>query len=181
MNVLIIVGTAREGRKTIHSARMAEEKFEEQGHDVTFFDLKEKDFPPLGNRTYVDSEEPVPEDAQDLGENVEETDLIVIVTPEYNHSVPGILKTALDYVYPQYEDKPFCYITDSATGFGGIRALSHLHDITLALNAHPGPNLPISNIREKFDDKGEILDEELEEKFEDFVGRAENYVGKFRD
>jgi len=53
MEFLILVGTAREGRKTIRSARAVEDKFEQSGHEVEFFDLKNKDIPPLGNRTNV--------------------------------------------------------------------------------------------------------------------------------
>jgi len=169
MNVLIIAGTAREGRWTIHSARLVKRKFKEKGHEVVFFDLKEKDLPPLGNRTYRDDEEPVPENAQELSNRVEETDVVLIVTPEYNHSIPGVLKNALDYLYPEYDGKPFCYITNSAGGFGGVRGLSHLHDITLALSAHPGPNLPISNIRSKFDQEGNLEEDELEARMENFV------------
>lgn len=179
MEVLIIVGTAREGRKTIQTARLAEETFEQEGYDVVFFDLKKKEVPPLGNRTYVDSEKPVPEDMKDLGNKVESADLVLIVTPEYNHSIPGILKTALDHLYPEYEGKPFCYITDSAGGFGGVRGLSHLHDITLALRAHPGPNLPVSRVGEKFDENGDLKDEELGARMKDFVGKAENHAEKF--
>lgn len=180
MDVLVIVGTAREGRKTIHIAGLAKEKLEKQGHDVTFFDLKEKDIPPLGNRPYADNERPVPEDIQDLSQNVKETDIILITTPEYNHSIPGILKTTLDYLYPEYEGKPFCYITSSGTGFGGVRGLSHLHDITLALNAHPGPNLPISRVHEKFDETGNLIDKDMEDKMGRFAGKMEKHAEKFR-
>jgi NAD(P)H-dependent FMN reductase len=169
MKFLIIVGTAREGRSSIHPANKVKNVFNQKGHEVVFFDLKEKDIPPLGNRTYKESENPVPEDIQELSSELKDSDGVVIVTPEYNHSIPGILKTTLDYMYPEYDEKPFSSITVSAGGFGGIRALNHLQDIILEIGGYPGPNLPVSNAGDIFSSKGELLDENYEGKFEGFV------------
>ncbi|MFB6100721.1 MAG: NADPH-dependent FMN reductase [Candidatus Nanohalobium sp.] len=176
MKFLIIVGTARKGRNTIHPARKAQEVFEERGHEISFFDPQEKEVPPLGNRTYVDSEEPVPEDIQELSREVKSADGVVIVTPEYNHSIPGILKTTLDYMYPEYDEKPFSFITDSAGGFGGVRGLQHLHDIVLELGGFIGPDLSVSNAGEVFPDDGELIDESYEERFENFVDDSVEFV-----
>jgi NAD(P)H-dependent FMN reductase len=179
MKYLIIVGTAREGRKTIHAAGTADQKFREKGHETFFYDLKEKDIPPLGNRRYVDSEEPVPEDIEDLGQKVETADCIVLATPEYNHSIPGTLKNAMDYLYPEYSDKPFAYITTSGGPFGGVRAAMHLNDIVLELGGLPGPNLHVTNIGSKYED-GEITDQDFEERFNRFVDNTEKHIRKFK-
>lgn len=179
MDFLVLVGTTREGRKTIRPARAIEQKFQKAGHNVEFFDLKKKEIPELGNRTYIEEEEPVPEDVEDLGQKIEETDCLVIVTPEYNHSIPGVLKNALDYMYPEYDDLPFAYVTDSAGGFGGVRAISHLHDITLGLGGLPGPSLPISNVDEVLGEDGEILDESYHDQFDRFVKDTVEHVEKF--
>lgn len=180
MNFLIVVGTAREGRKSIYAAETVRSKFEESGHETELFDLKEKNIPPIGNRTYKDDEEPVPEDIQDFKQKVEETDCIVIVTPEYNHSIPGILKTTLDYLYPEYEDKPFTSVTVSGGGFGGVRGLQHLHDIVLELGGFVGPNLPVSHIGRIYSDKGSLEDENFEERVESFVEKSEGFIEKFK-
>ena len=179
MDFLILIGTAREGRKTIKAANAVKRKFADAGHQVETFDLKDKEIPPLGNRTYVEDEEPVPEDIVELSNKVDQTDCLVIASPEYNHSIPGVLKNALDYLYPEYDDLPFAYVTDSAGGFGGIRAVSHLHDITLAVGGLPGPSLPISNVGDVFDDEGEMVDESYHDKIEGFVDDAEEHVEKF--
>lgn len=178
MNFLILVGTTREGRKTIRSAKAVEEKFEEAGHNIEFFDLKEKNIPYLGNRSYKEDEKPTPQDIEELSQKVNQTDCLVIVTPEYNHSIPGALKSALDYLYPEYDDLPFAYVTDSAGGFGGVRALSHLHDITLALGGVPGPSIQISNIDDVLGEGGEVLDENYHTRLEGFVENAEEHVRK---
>lgn len=178
MDFLILVGTTRDGRKTIRSARAVRQKFEDKGHKVEFFDLKEKDIPYLGNRSYRDNEQPTPEDIQDLSNKVKETDCLVIVTPEYNHSIPGVLKNTLDFLYPEYENLPFVYVTDSAGGFGGVRAVSHLQDITLALGGFPGPSLQIANVGEVIGEEGEIIDESYHDRLEKFVKKSEKHVEK---
>lgn len=177
MKFLIVVGTSREGRNSIHPAREAKTKFEEAGHEAELFDLKEYDIPFLGERRHR-TENPHP-DVEKFGQKVEESDGLVLVTPEYNHSYSGELKNALDHLYPEYEDKAFLYITVSAGGFGGIRALSHLHDVTLELGGHPGPDLPVSKASQIFEG-GELIDEAYEERFKTFVGDCEEFIGKFR-
>lgn len=178
MHFLFIIGSTREGRKSIHAAEFLQEKFEDEGHEVDFFDLKEKEIPSLNNRTYADEGE-APENAQLLSQEVEETDCIVIITPEYNHSIPGVLKNALDHLYPEYDDKPFAYATTSAGGFGGVRGLSHLHDFTLAVGGHPGPSIQFSNITDVFSGEGELKDEGYESRTEDFVQDAADHAEKF--
>ncbi|MET9084891.1 NAD(P)H-dependent oxidoreductase [Streptomyces sp. NPDC004237] len=51
----------------------------------------------------------------------------VIVTPEYNHSIPGVLKNALDYLYAEWQDKAVGFVSYGAAG--GVRAAEHLRQI----------------------------------------------------
>ncbi len=176
MEFLIVVGSTRENRKSIHAAEKLEELIQDKNHSSKLFDLKEKEIPFLGNRSYTD-EGPVPEDIQEFSKIVEKADGIIIVTPEYNHSIPGVLKNALDYLYPEYDDKPFSYMTTSAGGFGGVRCLSHLTDITLALGGFPGPSIQISRIRDIFED-GKLRDTEVESRIDSFIEDSEEHVKK---
>nr|WP_306059100.1 NADPH-dependent FMN reductase [Natronococcus sp. AD5] len=102
------------------------------------------------------------------------------MTPEYNHSIPGALKNLLDYLYPEYKDKPFSYGTVSGGGFRGVRALSHLHDITLELSAHPGPDLPISNVTDVFEEDGTLIDDTYDDRFEEFVVQVIEHAKQFK-
>ncbi|PSH01065.1 MAG: hypothetical protein BRC30_00205 [Nanohaloarchaea archaeon SW_7_46_7] len=181
MKVLNIVGTAREGRKSVHVARQVDKAFEERGHETEIFDLAEEKFPPLGNRTYVEDEEPVPESAQKLSRKVKESDFIVVTTPEYNHSFPGILKTALDYLYTEYEDKPFGFVTVSAGGFGGVRSLSPLHDIVLEFKGFIGPDLQVSRVGDVLNKEGELVDEAYSDRFQSFVEQSEKFREKLEN
>lgn len=117
---LVVQGTIREERRSIRPARYVTDQFQEKGNDAELFDMKDYEIPLFTNRLDM-TNDPHP-DVETFGQKVEAADSLVIVTPEYNHSIPGPLKNLLDYLYPEYEDKPFSYVTVSAGGFGGVRA-----------------------------------------------------------
>lgn len=167
LKILVVEGTVREGRSSIHPARYVTETFQEQSHEAELFDMAEYDIPLLEQRRFV-TDEPHP-DVEAFGQKVEAADALVLVTPEYNHSIPGALKNLLDHLSPEYEDLPFAYVTVSVGGFGGLRAQRHLKDLTLALGGRPGPALPVSNVADRFDEVGTLVDAEYEGKIEEFV------------
>lgn len=176
-NVLVVHGTIREGRSSIHPARYVTNRFYEIGHEVELFDMKNYEIPPFTNRRDAVSD-PHP-DVDAFGQKVEAADALVIVAPEYNHSISDTLNNLLDHLYPEYEDTAFSYVTVSAGGFGGGRALSHLHDITLEFNAHPGPDIPVSNVRDVFDEDGSLVDETYEDRFAEFVEAVVEHTERF--
>ncbi len=177
MRFLVIEGTVRKGRKSIHAASYLTELLGDKGHSAELFDMKEKDVPLLENRRYKEGD--TPEDVEFFAKKVEESDGIVIVTPEYNHSIPGALKNLLDYLYPEYEDKPFSFVTVSGGGFGGVRAMEDLRLLTVTLKAHPGPGLPVSRVGEVFDSEGEIVDDEYVDRFEGFAEDVAAHTERF--
>lgn len=177
LEILVVHGTVRDGRQSIHPARYVTDRFREKGHNVELFDMKEYEIPSLTKPRYM-TNDPHP-DVEAFGQKVEAADSIVIVVPEYNHSIPGTLKNLLDHLYPEYENKSFAYITVSAGGFGGVRALSHLHDITLGFNAYPGPDLPVSNVSDVFDKDGTLIDETYEKSFDEFIAQVVDHAEQF--
>lgn len=170
MNILILAGTVREGRSSIYAARLLKDVLEEKGHEPELFDLKEHSMPFLRNRRHLSEEDEVHENVELFGQKVEDCDEFVIVSPEYNHSIPGALKNALDHLKPEYEEKPFSYLMTGGR-FGGARALTHLHEITLSLSGIPGPNLCISYVGKVFSDDGELKDEEYGRRIEEFADK----------
>lgn len=171
MKQLILVGTARDGRMTGLVAEAVKEEFSES-HEVKFFDLKDRNVPPMEKRLQYDDNPP--KDIVEFSEMVEWCDMLTIVTPEYNHSFPGTLKNCLDYLYSEYTGKAFSYVTVSAGGLGGVRSQSHLNDVTLALGARPGPSLPVSNVGDNFSESG--VSEKYREKIEGFRKRCEEFL-----
>jgi chromate reductase len=177
-NILLIIGTSREGRKTIRAADLIEDRFLDKGYKVSVFDPKTNPLPFLNKRRHH-ADNPG-ENVELLGQLIENSNCIIPVTPEYNHSIPGEMKNMLDHFYPEYEEKAFSYVTTSEGGFGGVRAQSHLHDITLAVNAHPGPSLSISNLSKTVSENGELLDESYDSRINSFIEKTGEHIERIK-
>jgi NAD(P)H-dependent FMN reductase len=175
MEFTVVEGTVRDGRKSIHAARELVSRLEQRGHEAELYDPKGREIPMMRTRTYTDPGEP-PENVQEFSSMVESCDCLVLVTPEYNHSYTGALKNLIDHLYPEYDGKPFGFVTVSGGGFGGVRAQKDLNELALTLGGHPGPSLPVSRIGEKFDNGGELVDEQLGDRFEEFVDKLEDHA-----
>jgi chromate reductase len=106
-----------------------------------------------------------PPEAEALADAVRAADGVVIVTPEYNFSVPGFLKNALDWV-SRMPNQPFnrkAIAIQSASGgpVGGARVQYHLRQVMVYLDAHvfTRPEVFIGSAQTKIDDAGHIHDE----------------------
>jgi chromate reductase len=98
-------------------------------------------------------------------ERIAAADALLIVTPEYNHSMPGVLKNALDWA-SRPPDRPLnekpAAIMGASTSVGGTtRAQEHLRQVLAFLNVHPlnKPEVLVARAQEKFDAEGHLADE----------------------
>jgi chromate reductase len=98
-------------------------------------------------------------------EKIREADAILIATPEYNYSVPGVLKNAIDSASRPYGDsawggKPVALMGASPGAFGSARAQYHLRQIlvTLDMPTVNQPEVMISHADKAFDAQGKLLD-----------------------
>jgi chromate reductase len=98
---------------------------------------------------------------------IRDSDGILIATPEYNYSVPGVLKNAIDWASRPYGDnafdgKPVAIMSASIGKFGGARAQYHLRQMFVFLNMHPvnGPEVMVTLAQDKFDADGKLVDED---------------------
>jgi chromate reductase len=115
----------------------------------------------------------IPAEVTKLGDAIRAADGIVIVSPEYNYSVPGGLKNAIDWV-SRIKDQPFggkpVSIMSATMGpLGGGRMQYHLRTIMVFLNAHVfnTPEIFVGMAQSKIDEKGEITDAATRE----FIGK----------
>ena len=117
-----------------------------------------------------DLEAEPPQAWTDFRAQVKSADAVLFVTPEYNRSVPGVLKNALDvgsrpYGQSVFNGKPAAVVSTSAGALGGFGANHHLRQILAALNmptlAHP--EAYIGGVLALFDDKGELVSESTAE------------------
>ena len=114
---------------------------------------------------YYDERQP-PAKIVELKKRIREADAILIVTPEYNYSIPGVLKNAIDWASRPYGDsawsgKPAAIMGASIGKLGTARAQYHLRQVFVFLNMHPinQPEVMIGNAAEHFDAEGSLIDE----------------------
>jgi len=113
-----------------------------------------------------DDEQNPPDKVVELKRRIREADAILFVTPEYNYSVPGVLKNAIDWASRPYGDsawngKPAAIMGASVGAIGTARAQYHLRQIMVFLNMFPvnQPEVMIGNAAEQFDDQGNLTNE----------------------
>lgn len=96
-------------------------------------------------------------------------DALLFVTPEYNYSVPGVLKNAIDWASrppdQPFDGKPVAVMGASPGALGSARAQYHLRQMLVYLNAHfvNRPEVMIGNATAKFDEAGQLTDEATKE------------------
>ncbi|HET6924956.1 MAG TPA: NAD(P)H-dependent oxidoreductase, partial [Candidatus Saccharimonadales bacterium] len=130
MKLQIIVGSTRPGRTTPRMAQwIANTAKEIEGVDVEIVDLADYPLPfldePISPR-FNPNRQPN-EQAQRWIDKVAEGDAYVFVTPEYNHSIPGVLKNAIDYLTFEMVHKPATVASHGTVG--GARATMHLKEM----------------------------------------------------
>lgn len=155
----VLLGTAREGRLSEGPAKYIFEKLKTLPEIRTeFFDVK--DFL-LGFTHSETADNPL---AKKWRKIVEELDALVVVSPEYNHGVPGELKILLDCAYDEYEKKPVGIVSVSSGGFGGVRMIEKLRPSLIKLGLVPIKNaVSFSRVQDLFEN-GNLKDESKFEK-----------------
>ncbi len=114
----------------------------------------------------------LPASVADFEKKLSQADAILISTPEYNFSIPPVLKNALDWVskgdvLPLY-GKPLAIMSASPSMLGGARVQYHLRQVCISLNLIPlnKPEVFIANANTKFDEAGNLVDEKTKEAIE---------------
>jgi chromate reductase, NAD(P)H dehydrogenase (quinone) len=109
-----------------------------------------------------------PAAAQDLWDAVAGVDGVLISTPEYNHSIPGVLKNALDWLSRPLEESPLrnkpAVVIGASTGmFGAVWSQAETRKVLAAIGARVvDRELPVPTAHEQFHESGKLLDTELE-------------------
>ena len=134
-----------------------------------------------------DTEKNMPEKVKDFKSKIREADAILISTPEYNYSVPGVLKNAIDSATRPYGDNPFnekpvAIMSASVGMLGGARAQYHLRQIFVYLNMYP-INLPeviVPFAENKFDTNGNLVDENTQMFVRQLLQNLVNWTRKLK-
>ena len=144
MKLQVIVGSTRPTRAAdkvtpwITSAAIAHEAF-----DTEVLDLRDWQLPMFGEHagSIGDRHDPSysAEVVRQWNRKISEADAYLIVTPEYNHSIPGELKNAIDSVFVSFafRNKPMAFAGYSGGVGGGVRAIEHLVQVAVEVEAVP--------------------------------------------
>lgn len=130
------------------------------------------DVPPYNEDEDV---EPAPAAVQELRAAIAGADAVLIATPEYNASIPGVLKNALDWAsrpFPgnAFRGKPVAVIGASTSMFGAVWAQAELRKVLGAIGARViDRDLPIGTVAEAFDAQFKLVSDEQHEKLAEIV------------
>lgn len=128
-----------------------------------------------------------PAPVQALLDAIADADGMLIATPEYNYSIPGVLKNAIDWVSrPAFTSvmlgKPTGVMSSSMSTLGGVRAQVHLRDI-LAATLTPvylAPDFALASAHKAFDDEGRLVDENTRDFLQKYVTGYTGWVANQR-
>jgi NAD(P)H-dependent FMN reductase len=163
MKLQVITGTTRPGRVTnLVSSWVAESAKQLKDVEVEIVDLIDYPMPFLDESIspqYNPNRNPDAEVKKWL-DKLSEADAFVIVTPEYNRSISGVLKNALDYLDFQFAKKPVALVAHGSSG--GAQAIATLRITLPGLQAVTVPNAVflVGRVSDMIDDKG-VMKEEI--------------------
>ena len=176
LSTAVLYGSVRSTRQGIRAARFIVGKLEARGHEVAFIDPLQKPLPLL-DRMY---KEFGPGEASETMEAIagilRDADGFIIVSGEYNHSIPPALKNLLDHFQKEYHCKPSGIVTYSAGPFAGLRGLANLRAILGELGTPSIPTVfPVSQVQKAFDEDGNALESAYDDRVVRFLDEFEWY------
>lgn len=175
MNIVTIVGSLRKESFNLKLAKTMEERYQEE------LNMKMVD---IRNLPYFDQDEEndPPQAVKEFKQEITNADGVIIITPEYNWSIPGVLKNALDWasrVDKVFIGKPVMALGATPGMLGTVRAQMHLREILASPGIQakilpPGGNEVLINfVNQKIDEQGRLADEGtlsfLDSKVEAFI------------
>jgi chromate reductase len=159
MHILGISGSLRQGSLNTAALRACATLLPD---GVTFSVADLSDVPLYNEDVRVQG---LPQSVQQLREQINAADAIVIATPEYNYSFPGVLKNAIDWASrppdQPFDGKPIALMGATPGGLGTSRAQYQLRQVFIYLNGQVlnRPEVMISAAPSKFDADGKLIDE----------------------
>lgn len=173
MKIAVILGSIRGVRR---GARVAKwlmpqlSKFE--GIEFELLDLLDYPLPFYNEPNSPDSLENgySNEVATKWAAKIGQADGFILITSEYNHAPPAVLKNALDYVYNEWNKKPVTFISYAPGAAAGIRAVEQLREISVELQMAPmQAALHISHVLDTIDGNGKLLKGHYNENLKDVI------------
>jgi NAD(P)H-dependent FMN reductase len=160
LSIQVILGSTRKGRRGENVARWVLEKagaaneFQAEMVDLADYPLpfyEEETSPAMHRGNYA------LEASRRFVQKIARADGYIVVTPEYNHSFPAVLKNALDHGYHEWSNKPVAFVSYSGGAIGGARAVEQLRLVVIELQMAPiREGIHIGGVRQIFDEQGHM-------------------------
>ncbi len=148
--------------------------------EIEIFDL---DGIPLYN---ADIESKLPERVVEFKKRIKGADAILIAAPEYNFSITGVMKNAIDWATRpsgdnSFNEKPVAVMSASNGNFAGVRVQMHLRQIFMTLNMHPlNKAVMVANAQEKMDTNGRLTDNQTRDRIAILVKELADWAVKLQ-
>ncbi|MGH2574276.1 MAG: NADPH-dependent FMN reductase [Ignavibacteria bacterium] len=183
-NILNVLGIAGSLRKNSYNKALLNAAIEVQPSNMSIqtFDIQSI---PLYNSDI--EEQGTPEPVKIFKQKISLADGLLIVTPEYNYSIPGVLKNAIDWASRPPSNSPLnkkpLGITGASMGLGGtIRSQLHLRQVAIFTNMMDmkRPEVFVQRAQEKFDANGNLTDESTREHLKRFLSSFQEWILQFK-
>ena len=179
MNIKIVSGSTRIGRKSHRVALALNHKMTTLGIECSIVDLNEIDLPPFEERLSF-----LPEKSDRLVEVSNElldSTGFIFVTPEYNGGISSSLKNFIDtFGRPEFAGKPIAVASVSSGDLGGIRAAISLQQLILAIQAYPQPQmLTVGLVEDQLNVEGQVINPSFEDKMSSFINAFLGFANRF--
>jgi len=180
--IIHVVGFAGSLRKASHNAALLRAAAEvlPEGMQLEIFDLS-----PIPMYNSDVEAVGVPEPVQKFKTAIAQADALLVATPEYNYSIPGVLKNAIDWASRPPKDsplngKPLAMMGASGGISGTMRAQMHLRQICVFNNMLPlnKPEIYVMRAAEKFDTAGKLIDEPTRRRVRELLGALAEWTRK---
>lgn len=181
LKIAVMLGTVRHERLGLRVARYVVNTLRERGHEVSLVDPVEYPLPLLDKmyKQYAAGE--APPVLQQVAAMVKPADGYVIVSGEYNHSVPPALSNLLDHFLEEYYFKPSAIVCYSPGAFGGVRAAMQLRAMLCEMGMSSIPSLlPFPRVHEMLDEAGAPLGDQPGKAADRFFQEFEWYANALR-
>ncbi len=173
--ILVFAGSIRTGAYSGRTADAAQRELALQGAEVTRISLADYPLPIMDQD--LEKEKGVPENAMRLGRLIAAHDGLLIASPEYNSSIPPLLKNTIDWVsrirkdggapFHPYAGKVAALCSSSDGNFAGARGLYHLRSVLMNCQVEIiTPQCSVPRAQDAFDESGQFRDEQLRKRME---------------
>ncbi len=181
-NLKIIIASTRPGRKGPSIAKWIYDKaLTHAAFNVELLDLAEINLPFLDEPEHPRLKKYHHEHTKKWSATIDSADAFIMVTPEYNFSMPATLKNALDFLFQEWGKKPVAFVSYGGMS-GGIRSVQTLKQVVTTLKMMPLPeSIALPFFTKHIDENGVFKgDEQLDKSASALLKELESWTGALK-